>query len=497
MSSLVHNNIMGLSHTTVEADGFSIYMELGQLSLLKLLQDPVAARKHLAQEGHNLHDNDNSNTNTLNNNSSGMNATTLMPEDILTISKQILVGLQHLKDNNIVHRDIKPENILIAGGYAKIADFGLAARLRKEVNPSSSSFKLKSHPHQQHNSKSFPSEEKTNNTTTTTTATSSSTEQASPSTLLHNFTGTPPYMAPEVIFQEPYCYPCDLWSYGCVLCELFSIKLGHLKGLQTSQLYNFYEEVRTPGPDDDSEDFNDYMCLPITFSSRTVSLFETHLVQSVTEEILSALRQADRIARYERQQVRTLLASASSSNNSSGTLPHTRSQTYSSDGTPSPSSNALSATEAVIVSNQQHTFHPMLHEMHNHPLHVAPEEDRNETSSELSVYSNLSSMNNNNNNNEINLQRERTVVFIKATATTVQPLYFRMSRDIIELFEGLFHCNPARRWTPEYLIQSHPLVCDLEYVQRICREVKSIYDAVGVDVEEDVMDLSFGSDVSS
>lgn len=46
--------------------------------------------------------------------------------------KQILEGLQHMHDNNIVHLDIKPENILFEtknSPNVKIVDFGLATKL--------------------------------------------------------------------------------------------------------------------------------------------------------------------------------------------------------------------------------------------------------------------------------------------------------------------------------------------------------------------------------
>ncbi len=50
-----------------------------------------------------------------------------------TVVRQIVQGLQHLHNHNIVHRDIKPQNILIAreknGFRYLISDFGLCKRL--------------------------------------------------------------------------------------------------------------------------------------------------------------------------------------------------------------------------------------------------------------------------------------------------------------------------------------------------------------------------------
>jgi serine/threonine protein kinase len=29
------------------------------------------------------------------------------------------------------------------------------------------------------------------------------------------------YRAPEVILGAPYCYPIDMWSFGCLIAELY------------------------------------------------------------------------------------------------------------------------------------------------------------------------------------------------------------------------------------------------------------------------------------
>ena len=47
-------------------------------------------------------------------------------EDALRVVRESAEALQYAHDRKIVHRDIKPENILLQGGHALVADFGIA-----------------------------------------------------------------------------------------------------------------------------------------------------------------------------------------------------------------------------------------------------------------------------------------------------------------------------------------------------------------------------------
>src|SRR5881227_369957 len=50
-------------------------------------------------------------------------------EDALRITRDVTSALSYAHSHDVVHRDIKPENILLSGGEAVVADFGIARAL--------------------------------------------------------------------------------------------------------------------------------------------------------------------------------------------------------------------------------------------------------------------------------------------------------------------------------------------------------------------------------
>jgi serine/threonine protein kinase len=101
---------------------------------------------------------------------------------LVDLGAQIADGLAAAHNSGIVHRDLKPENIMVTrDGRAKILDFGLAKQIVKPIGDE--------------------------------TATNTLSE---PGVVM----GTVGYMSPEQVRSQPVDPRSDVFSFGCILCEL-------------------------------------------------------------------------------------------------------------------------------------------------------------------------------------------------------------------------------------------------------------------------------------
>lgn len=96
-------------------------------------------------------------------------------EKIVNIFSQITEGLDYLHSKKILHRDLKTMNVLICkDGKVKLSDLGVA--------------------------------------------------KFTGNSLASTIVGTPYYLSPEMCEEKPYNQKTDIWSLGCILYELLSLK---------------------------------------------------------------------------------------------------------------------------------------------------------------------------------------------------------------------------------------------------------------------------------
>lgn len=89
------------------------------------------------------------------------------------IFEDIMIGMRVLIDKGYIHRDIKPANVLVKNKKYKVADFGFAT-----AADISAKKKIK------------------------------------------DVCGTPIYMAPQLLTNQPYTAKSDVWSLGLMLYEM-------------------------------------------------------------------------------------------------------------------------------------------------------------------------------------------------------------------------------------------------------------------------------------
>lgn len=108
----------------------------------------------------------------------------------------LLIAVDYLHSKKVCHRDLKPENIMVdEKGYLKLLDFGTSIILKDTT---------------------------------------------------YTLTGTPHYIAPEVIIGKGYSFSCDFWSLGVIAFEIFYNQYPF--GNNANDPLEVYKEVITQKP---------------------------------------------------------------------------------------------------------------------------------------------------------------------------------------------------------------------------------------------------------
>jgi serine/threonine-protein kinase len=122
-------------------------------------------------------------------------------EDALAIGAEVADALDYAGKEGVVHRDIKPGNILLSGGHALVADFGLAHALEQDQGVLTSSGLV---------------------------------------------VGTPMYMSPEQVGSSARLDPrSDQYSLGCVLYEML-VGEPPFTGASVQQVFARHAVERVP-----------------------------------------------------------------------------------------------------------------------------------------------------------------------------------------------------------------------------------------------------------
>ncbi|KAL4001032.1 serine/threonine-protein kinase/endoribonuclease IRE1 [Sarotherodon galilaeus] len=117
---------------------------------------------------------------------------TLTFDDLLSFAFQVARGMEFLSSKNCIHRDLAARNVLVTNGrQVKIGDFGLARDIDNDSNY----------------------------------------------VVRGNVRLPVKWMAPESIFQGMYTMKSDVWAYGILLWEIFSLGVTPYPGIKVDHMF--------------------------------------------------------------------------------------------------------------------------------------------------------------------------------------------------------------------------------------------------------------------
>ena len=173
---VLSGHIVAIKSFNKKKQNFPLHKILYEIKLLKKLRgnkNIITFFEHFETEKHFCIVMENASGGNL---LTAINKMTKLPENLAkNIFKQLIQTIKYIHNNNIVHRDIKPDNILLElNNTIKICDFGVSKEIKQGK-------------------------------------------------LINDACGTPAFIAPEILKDEPYDpYKTDIWSCGVVLFAMIT-----------------------------------------------------------------------------------------------------------------------------------------------------------------------------------------------------------------------------------------------------------------------------------